>query len=301
MTRGGFAAYAALCATVLFWGLSFTATKLALAHLAPLAVIFLRFALAFVLLAPVAGRAALRLPASAHAKVLGISILFPGCYFAFETFALRLTTATNASLIDAAIPMTVLGLSAVVTGTRPPLRSVLGVAASLIGVAMLVGLGGGPVNAGDAMMLGSVASASVYMVAASRFSGVTPLELTTLQMFWGAVFFLPFFAADMPDLAAVPASGLAAVACLGLFATVGAFLAYNYALSKVPAATASMFINAVPVVAVFGANLALGETVTAAQVAGGTLILASVYATAAAGRKEDTVSEGESLELGEET
>jgi len=280
MTRGGFAAYAALCAAVLFWGLSFTATKLALAHLAPLAVIFLRFALAAVLLAPAAGLAVLRLPATAHAKVLGISILFPGCYFAFETFALRLTTATNASLIDAAIPMTVLGLSAVVTGARPPLRNVLGVAASLAGVAMLVGLGGGPVNAGDAMMLGAVASASVYMVAASRLSGVSPLELTTLQMFWGAVFFLPFFAADLPDLAAVPASALAAVACLGLFATVGAFLAYNYALSKVAAPTAAMFINAVPVVAGIGAHLTLGERLGPFQLLGALLVLAGAHLAA---------------------
>ena len=280
MKSGGFAAYATLCAAVLFWGLSFTATKVALAHLTPFAVLFIRFALALALLAPVAGRATLRLSAAAHAKVLGISILFPGFYFTFETFALRLTTATNASLIDAAIPMTVLGLSAVVTGIRPPLRNIFCVAASLAGVAMLVGLGGSPVNAGDAMMLGAVASASIYMVATSRLSGVTPLELTTLQMFWGALFFLPFFATGLPEWSTVPASALAAVVCLGLFATVGAFLAYNFALSKVPASTASMFINAVPVVAVSGAYLALGEGIGISQLAGGALILASVYATA---------------------
>lgn len=286
MPRQNTAAYAALCASVLFWGLSFTATKVALEHLAPFTILFLRFALASVLLAPSAAAGSLRgLSLADHARIFGISILFPGCYFALETFALRLTSATSASLIAAAIPMLVLALSAAVGRRRPTLRSILGVAASLAGVCMLVGLRGVPgsdVNTGDALMLGAVASAAVYMVAASRLCrSVSPLALTTLQMFWGSLFFLPFFLADMPDWTRIPAAPLLAVACLGLFATVGAFLAYNFALSRVAAHSASLFINAVPVVAVFGAHLALNESVAAAQLAGGALILASVYATAA--------------------
>lgn len=293
MQRGGIAAYGALCASVLFWGLSFTATKVALEHLPPFTILFLRFALACALLAPIALRngfqAFSHLGLAGHAKILGIAIMFPGCYFALETFALRLTSATNASLIAAAIPMVVLALSAAAAGERPALRNVLGVAVSLLGVCLLVGFRAGPVNAGDALMLGAVASASVYMVAASLLCrNVSPLALTFLQMFWGALFFLPFFLADLPNWSEIPAAPLAAVASLGLFATVGAFLAYNFALSRVAAHTASLFINAVPVVAVFGAHLALNETVAAVQAAGGALILASVLAVAARARVSNT-------------
>lgn len=294
MPRHNLAAYAALCASVLFWGLSFTATKVALTHLAPFSILFLRFALACAVLAPVAAAGRFRglrgLKLADHARIFGISILFPGCYFALETFALRLTSATSASLISAAIPMAVLAISAVVARERPPLRNVLGVAASLAGVCLLVGLRGGPestMNTGDALMLGAVASAAAYMVAASRLCrSVSPLALTTLQMFWGTLFFLPFFLADMPDWPHIPAAPLLALASLGLFATVGAFLAYNYALSRVSAQTASLFINAVPVVAVFGAHMALSESVAVTQLAGGALILASVYATAARPARE---------------
>jgi drug/metabolite transporter (DMT)-like permease len=291
MPRQNIAAYAALCASVLFWGLSFTATKVALTNLAPFTILFLRFALACAVLAPVAAAGKLRgLTLADHAGIFGISILFPGCYFALETFALRLTSATSASLISATIPMAVLALCAVVSRERPPLRNVLGVAASLAGVCLLVGLRGGAgnfVNTGDALMLGAVASAAAYMVAASRLCrSVSPLALTTLQMFWGTLFFLPFFLADLPDWKVVPAAPLLAVAGLGLFATVGAFLAYNFALSRVPAQTASLFINAVPVVAVFGAHLALSESVAVTQLAGGAMILASVYATASQPARE---------------
>jgi len=291
MPRGNFAAYGALCASVLFWGLSFTATKVALTHLAPFTILFLRFALACAVLAPVAAAGRLRgLTLTDHARIFGISILFPGCYFALETFALRLTSATSASLISAAIPMVVLALSAAVARERPALRNVLGVAVSLAGVCLLVGLragAGSAVNTGDALMLGAVASAAAYMVAASRLCrSVSPLALTTLQMFWGTLIFLPFFLADMPDWSLVPAAPLLAVASLGLFATVGAFLAYNYALSRVTAQAASLFINAVPVVAVFGAHMALNESVAVTQLAGGAMILASVYATASRPARE---------------
>ena len=281
MPRGRSTAILALCASVLFWGLSFTASKVALESLSPFAVLFLRFALAFVLLLPLAARRGLpRLSPADHARVFAISILFPGCYFAFEILGLSLTTATNASLIAAAIPMMVLALSAFLARRYPGVRSLLGVAVSLGGVGLLVGAAGGPVNWGDLLMLGAVAAASLYMVATARLcESVSPVDLTLMQMFWGALFFLPFFAAGMPRWDAVPLSALAAVAGLGVFATVGAFLAYNYALSRVPAATAALYINAVPVVAVFGAALVLGESVNLSQVAGGGLILASVYAS----------------------
>ncbi|WP_243438553.1 DMT family transporter [Fundidesulfovibrio soli] len=289
MPRASYAPYAALAASVLFWGLSFTATKIALEGLSPSSILFLRFGLACLLLLPPAfASGSLRLPLRVHLQVLAVSVVFPGCYFALETWALRLTTATNASLIAAAIPMMVLALSSVVERRSPSLRSMAGVAASLAGVAMLVGVGGGPVNTGDALMLGAVASASVYMVATGRLSAsVAPLGFTALQMAWGAIFFLPMFLTNPPSPDAVPLASLLAVGALGLFATVGAFLAYNYALSRVEAPTASLCINAVPVVAVFGAHLALGESVSMGQALGGAVILASVYASSRPARNTE--------------
>ncbi|GFK95576.1 hypothetical protein NNJEOMEG_03444 [Fundidesulfovibrio magnetotacticus] len=272
-----FAAIWALCAAVLVWGLSFSATKIALEHLSPAAILFPRFALAALLLTPLAlRRGVARLGLAEHGKVLGICVLFPGGYFALETMGLRLTSATNASLIAASIPMVVLGLSCLAGRAWPTAREASGVAASLAGVALLVGLNAGPANAGDLMMLGAVLAASVYMVAAGRLRGVPPLAFTTLQMFWGAVFFLPFFVQEAGALAQAPAKALAAVAWLGLFCSAGGFLAYNYALSRVPAARASLFINAVPLVAALGAHVALAESVSPGQALGGALVLASV-------------------------
>lgn len=280
-------AYTALFATVLFWGLSFTVTKVALLGFSPPVVAFLRFSLAALILLPAALAAnALRLSLERHARVFAISILFPGCYFALETWALRLTTATSASLLAAAVPMAVLALASILARRLPTAGQALGVASSLAGVGLLVGFSTGPANSGDALMAGAVVCAAVYMVAASRLEGVSLLGFTAMQMFWGALFFLPFFAADTPSWSEVPGQSLAAVVALALFATVGAFLAYNYALAKVSATTASMCINAVPLVGVVGAHLVLDESITAMQALGGAVILACVWATAPRGERE---------------
>lgn len=58
------------------------------------------------------------------------------------------------------------------------------------------------------------------------------------------------------------ADSVAALAYLTLFATVAAFLCYNFALSRLPATRVAVFINAIPVVSLLAAFLILGERLT---------------------------------------
>jgi len=60
---------------------------------------------------------------------------------------------------------------------------------------------------------------------------------------------------------------------LTIFATIGAFLCYNYALTKIPAFRAAVFINGIPVVTALGAWILLGESLTVVQAAGGVLVI----------------------------
>ena len=66
---------------------------------------------------------------------------------------------------------------------------------------------------------------------------------------------------------------------LTIFATIGAFLCYNYALSRIPASRAAVFINGIPVVTALGAWIVLGESLTPVQAAGGVLVLCAVFLT----------------------
>ncbi|MBW2598961.1 MAG: EamA family transporter [Deltaproteobacteria bacterium] len=58
-----------------------------------------------------------------------------------------------------------------------------------------------------------------------------------------------------------------------------AFFFYNYALTKIPASRAAIFINGIPVVTLLGAWVILGECLTLLQLAGGILVLSAVFIT----------------------
>ena len=70
---------------------------------------------------------------------------------------------------------------------------------------------------------------------------------------------------------------LIALICLTLFATIGAFFCYNYALARLSASKTALFLNCVPVVTTIGAWAILGERLTLLQIIGGALVLVSVY------------------------
>ncbi len=113
--------YAALGVAALCWGLSFVFTKFALEGLPPFAILFLRFALAALVFAGIVLRRRLpRLSFAQHGRAFLISLFMPGAYFALEVHGVMHTTASNASLIAATIPIMVLLLSAAFLRESPP-------------------------------------------------------------------------------------------------------------------------------------------------------------------------------------
>lgn len=280
-------AYSALAAMMVFWGLSFVATKVALETFPTFTLIFLRFALAscfFVLILTQKGLP--RLSAGEHGRILIVALFEPGLYFLFETVGLQFTTAAKASLLIATVPLFVMVFAFLFLRERTNLASFLGIAISLIGIILLISSDPhfewslGASLKGDLLILGAVVSAALYTVtarAASRKSSA--LNVTGLQMFYGALFYAPAFLWELPGLQWSGLSGrsVAALAYLTLFASIGAFSCYNYALSRIPAAKASVFVNGIPVVTTIGAWAILGERLTSAQMAGGALVLFGVF------------------------
>jgi multidrug transporter EmrE-like cation transporter len=72
---------------------------------------------------------------------------------------------------------------------------------------------------------------------------------------------------------------MAALVYLTIFATIAAYLFYNHALTKIPAARAAVFINGIPLVTIAGAWFFLEETLTLIQAGGGFLVLTAIFIT----------------------
>ncbi|WP_419176422.1 DMT family transporter [Desulfosediminicola sp.] len=278
--------YLALALAMIFWGFSFIATKVALASFTPFCLIFFRFAVAaifFVWLLNRTGFPELNRP---NLKMLALLAIFqPGLYFTFETIGLQYTTATKTSLIIATIPIVVLLLSVLFLKERLRRVNTIGICISMIGVCLLVfgettgGTSGGALI-GDLMICGAVLSAAVYMIITRHLGqSVTPVQITGMQIIFGAIIFFPAFLYDLPKVSwgEIRYEGIIALAALTVFATIGAFLCYNYALSRIPAARAAVCINGIPVVTAFGAWILLGESLAPLQLAGGGIVLAAVY------------------------
>lgn len=278
--------YLALALAVLFWGFSFVATKVALQSFTPFCLIFFRFIAAsgfFVLL--LSRRGFPRLSRQNLGQLALLAVFQPGLYFTFETIGLQYTSATKTSLIIATIPVVVLLLSLIFLKERLRLMNALGIAISLAGVSLLIFGGGGNKEMagslfGDLLILGAVFSASIYMIMTRRLGqSISPVQITAMQIIFGAMIFFPAFIWDLPRMnwSAISRESLIALVLLTLFATIGAFLCYNFALSRIPAARAAVCINAIPLVTTFGAWLILDERLTAMQCLGGGIVLGAVY------------------------
>jgi drug/metabolite transporter (DMT)-like permease len=274
---------------MIFWGLSFVATKIALESLPPFTLIFARFGLGSCLfLALMVSYGLPRFPWRVHGKLLLTAIFEPGLYFVFETVGLQHTTAPKAALIIALTPIAVLLFAFLFLGERSSLRSLFGIVMSLMGIAVLVG--GDPHIRwalqghllGDLLIFGAVISAALYIVCARDLGrSLSAREITSMQTIYGALFYLLPFLWEFPTVhwSTISGRSLGALFYLTLFATFGAFLFYNYALTKVPASKAAVFINGIPVVTALGAWILLGEKLTMLQAGGGLLVLLGVCLT----------------------
>ena len=270
---------------MLFWGVSFMATKTALTRgFSPMTVVWLRMVVALLVLVPFWRR----LPNPDYRRgdigwLALVCLLQPGLYYLCENYAIGLTTSSQAGVISAIVPLLVAAGAFLFLREHILARTIGGVALSIGGVvALSLGAAAGahaPNPAlGNALEVVAMASAAGAMIALKHLiTRYDPWLLTGIQAVAGVVLFLPGALASNPRTwTSVPASGWIAVAYLGAFVSLGAFGLYAMALRRLPASRAAIAINAVPLVALLTGWLVLGESLGVLQAAGCVAIAAGV-------------------------
>jgi drug/metabolite transporter (DMT)-like permease len=277
----------ALVAASAIWGSTFVVTKLLLDEAAPFFIAAVRFAIALAVLWPLlawrrSGRAAL----SFRPAFIGLGLLGVAGNFGLQNVGLAYTGAADAALIIALTPVPIAMLAATFLGERLLRRQLLGIAVSICGVALITGVGGETSRAavvGDLLIAASTLAWAGYTLLGK---GLAPRHnagtIATAGISWGVVFLLPLAAVEAivvspPELSLL---GLAALAYLGIAASAGTFLLWNYALDAVGASQAGTFLNLIPV---FGLALALlaGESVSLVELGGGAVVGFGVWLAAA--------------------
>lgn len=272
---------AALVLASLLWGTSDVAGKLALAAVPPVTLAALRFGVALAILWPLARRRAEpRVPnrITAPLGLIGVALTF-----LFQNLGLDRTTATNASLLQGAVPVLTLLLAAVVLGERLGRQRMAAVAVVTAGVAVVTLPGGGGLHApglGDALVLASAGCFAAFVVLGRRaFPVYGTLPVLAGMAGWGMAALMPAALLELwlgrgvtLDMQAV---GL--VLYLGAGCSALTYGLWGYALRHLEAGRAATFDTLIPVVGVVSAVAILGEGLMAWHIVGGTLVVAGVW------------------------
>lgn len=275
----------ALLLAMLLWGSSFIAMKVAVGAFDPLLVILARMLVATLLFAFVARRfTGADYRAGDWKWLLLMGLCEPGLYFLFEAYALQYTTASQAGMITALLPVMVAAAAALLLGERARRRIWAGFGLSVAGVVWLSAAAEVQEQA-PAPLLGNfleflaMVCATGYMVLLKKLSvRYSPWLLTAVQALVGLLFYLPAlpFIAWPDSLARISLIPLLAVLYLGSVVTIGAYGLYNFGMSRLPASQASAFVNCIPVIAVALGWALLDERLTPWQLAACVLVLGGV-------------------------
>ena len=255
----------------LCWAGNFVVGRAVHADIPPVALTFWRWAVAALVLLPLAGvdAWARRAVVLRHWRLL--SQLAATGVVGFQVFVyqgLRTTTAINGVLIVATIPVAIPIVAFVLDGEGVTGRQATGIALSLLGVALVV-LKGSPQQLfdlhfaeGDLWMLLAVPAWAFYTVLLRRRpAGLPPLTLLLATVLPGLLILAPGLIAERAlrggFVATLPV--LTSILYVGVIASVLAFACWNHGVARVGAARAGLYIHLMPVFATALAVAFLGE------------------------------------------
>ena len=277
----------ALLLAMVLWASSFIALKFAFRTFDPLVVIFGRMLVASCCFLLVAGPLArgFRYQRGDYRPLLFMALCEPCLYFLFEAKAVQQTSAAQAGMITAVLPIMVMIAAAWLLKERTTWRSWCGAVLAGGGVCWLTLLSAPTEDApnpllGNLLEVLAMVCATGYTISMKTLTKrYSPAFLTAFQALCGCLFYLPllFFPfTKFPD--SFPLAPSLAVLYLGAIITLGAYGLYNFGLQHVPAGRAATFVNLIPVFSVAMAWVFLGETfspwqgVAALTIMGGVLL-----------------------------
>ena len=258
-----------MIAAMLLWASSFIALKIAFRHYDPMVVIFGRMLVASICFLAVSGR--LRKGFNYHKgdykPIFFMAFCEPCLYFLFEAKAILNTSASQAGMVTAILPVLVMVAATVILKEKVTQRNWIGGFLAVAGVCWLT-LESAPAEDAPNPVLGNfyefvaMVCATGYVITLRHLTlRYSPFFLTAVQAVIGTIFYFPFLflpGTILPTNFNFP-SGMA-IFYLGAVITLGAYGLYNYGLKYVSASKAAVYINLIPVFSVLLGWMVLDET-----------------------------------------
>lgn len=265
----------------LVWGATFVAVQEAIKKVEPYYFLSIRFGIATLIMIAAANRRLLHMSCKTVLKGILIGLmLFSG--YAFQTFGLKYTTASNTGFITGLSVVIVPVAFALSTKKLPRLFPSLGVISATAGLGLLTINQSLQLNFGDILVFFCAVSYAAHIMLLGRFSPDNdPFVLATLQI--GTVTIISFTAALIKE---APPSGAdftgqvwGAIIITAVFATALAFLLQTWTQKYTSPTHTAIIFTLEPVFAALFAYLLAGEILTVKQGIGAVLIIAGMLAS----------------------
>ena len=283
--------YLLLSLTSLFWAGNAIFGRNAAGLIPPIALSFLRWSVAFMILLPFGWRH-LRTDWPAIKARLGFMLVLSatgiGAFNTLQYSALEYTTALNVLLLQSSMPLIVALWSLLLLGVRLSVAQGIAITLSMAGVALillkgdLAALGTIDLNRGDIIFTIALVVFGYYSTLSIRRPKIHPLSFLAFTFGCGALSVLPFLLWELharPPLS-INAVTLTTIAYVAIFPSILAYLCYNRGVLMVGPNRAAPFFHLVPV---FGSAMAiafLGERPGWYHIIGYAMVLTGVVVAA---------------------
>lgn len=263
-------AYILLTLTTMFWAGNAVASRLALGHVSPFAMVMLRWFLALSLIWPLVRKDFLvDLPVLKQHKlfIFLMGVLGYTSFNALFYMAAYSTSAINIGIIQGGIPVCVLGLGAIFFGRSVTPKQIIGVGVTLVGVLILASQGEWlklvhlQINFGDGLMLVAITGYSFYALALTKRPKVKPLSFYFAMAISAAISAFPLLIFEIingkfiwPDR-----QGIMIVLYITIFPSILSQIFFLRGVDLIGPARSGIFVNLVPVFAPILAILILNE------------------------------------------
>jgi drug/metabolite transporter (DMT)-like permease len=276
----------AVVATVLAWGGSYTAIRIALAGLTPAEIAALRYSAAAVAALIFLAAVRPRLPSrSQFVRLAVVGSLYVVGFAVLLNSGQQTISAGTAGFIVGTLPVMIAIMAVVALGEPFGRVSWLGALMSFAGIA-LIAFGSGDrftLEFGVVLVLGAALAASAASIIQKPLLADFPaLVLTAWILALGVVPLLPVLPRAVAALSVAATGVVWAVAFLAVVSTIVGYVGWSVALKRMPAGRAASFLNCMPLVATAIGFLWLGEVPTIVGFGGGLLVLSGVVIVNAA-------------------
>lgn len=278
-------------ASVIFWGISFIATKVALEEVHPFTLLTLRYAIgALLLLSVQLGRDKtffkifspqdwMTIILLASVGVSGLGLL--------QAYGLFFTTAINTGWIIAINPILITLFARFFLGEAITLKKASGILLGFFGIFLIISKGVFSVSLfrlastyGDFLVFASAIAWSVFTVWGKGFlSRFPPLATVTAIMLSGCLIVLPLslFKGEWHELIGISLNAWMGILFLGIFCSGLGYLFWYSALEKRDSGVIGIYLYLEPFATLVGAYFLLGERILWMTMMGGAMTLAGVY------------------------